>query len=49
MPAQVLIDRDGIARYVHYGNSMKDIPSNQEILALVDEFKQGGDETEDRS
>jgi len=38
MPAQVLIDKAGIARFVHYGHSMSDIPSNQEILALVDEI-----------
>ncbi len=38
MPAQVLIDRQGVARFVHYGHSMSDIPSNQEILALVDEI-----------
>lgn len=38
MPAQVLIDKEGIARFVHYGHSMSAIPSNEEILALVDEF-----------
>lgn len=38
MPAQVLIDKTGIARFVHYGKSMADIPENEEILALVDEF-----------
>jgi len=38
MPAQVLIDKEGIARFVHYGHDMSDIPSNQEILALVDEL-----------
>ena len=38
MPAQVLIDKEGIARYVHYGHSMSDIPSNQEIFELVDEI-----------
>ncbi len=38
MPAQVLIDKEGIARFVHYGHDMRDIPSNQEILALVDEI-----------
>jgi peroxiredoxin len=37
MPAQVLVDKAGIARYVHYGHSMSDIPANAEILALVDE------------
>lgn len=34
MPAQVLIDKAGIARYVHYGHNMSDIPPNEEILAL---------------
>lgn len=40
MPAQVLVDKQGIARYVHYGHSMSDIPSNEETLALVDEMNQ---------
>jgi peroxiredoxin Q/BCP len=38
MPAQVLIDRAGVARYVHYGHSMSDIPENKELLALGDEL-----------
>lgn len=38
MPAQVLVDKKGIARYVHYGNSMSDIPSNEDLLALIDEM-----------
>ncbi|HHW87617.1 MAG TPA: redoxin domain-containing protein [Chloroflexi bacterium] len=38
MPAQVLIDKDGIARYVHYGHNMSDIPPNAELLALGDEI-----------
>jgi len=38
MPAQVLIDRQGIARYVHYGHSMSDIPENEELLGLLDEL-----------
>ena len=37
MPAQVLIDKSGVARFVHYGHSMRDIPENEEILALADE------------
>ena len=37
MPAQVLIDKAGVARFVHYGHSMSDIPENEEILALGDE------------
>ena len=36
MPAQVFIDKAGVARFVHYGHSMSDIPENQEILALAD-------------
>lgn len=38
MPAQVLIDKAGVARYVHYGHSMSDIPENAEMLALADEL-----------
>jgi peroxiredoxin len=38
MPAQVLIDKTGTARFVHYGHSMSDIPKNEEILALIDEI-----------
>jgi peroxiredoxin len=37
MPAQVLIDKAGVARFVHYGHSMSDIPENEEILSLADE------------
>jgi len=38
MPAQVLIDKAGVARFVHYGHGMSDIPPNEEILALADEL-----------
>ena len=38
MPAQVIVDRAGTARFVHYGHSMADIPENQEVLALLDEL-----------
>ena len=41
MPAQLLIDKEGIARFVHYGHSMSDIPPNDELLALIDEMTQG--------
>ena len=36
MPAQVLVDKKGIARFVHYGHDMTDIPKNSEILELID-------------
>lgn len=35
MPAQMLIDEEGVLRFVHYGHSMEDIPSNEEILELI--------------
>ncbi len=35
-PAQVLIDRHGEARYVHYGHDPSDIPANAEILGLLE-------------
>ena len=40
MPAQVMIDKNGIARFVHYGHSMSDIPANQKILELIDQLNQ---------
>lgn len=36
MPAQMLIDKTGTLRFVHYGHSMSDIPKNEEILKLID-------------
>jgi len=38
MPAQVIVDRNGEARYVHYGHSMSDIPLNSELLNMLDEL-----------
>jgi peroxiredoxin len=38
MPAQVIVDKAGIARFVHYGHSMSDIPQNTELLSLLDEL-----------
>jgi peroxiredoxin Q/BCP len=40
MPAQVIVDKAGRARFVHYGHSMSDIPSNAELLALLDQINQ---------
>lgn len=39
-PAQMLIDKKGSLRYVHYGHSMKDIPSTAEMIALLDQLQQ---------
>jgi len=38
MPAQVIIDKPGQVRFVHYGHAMSDIPRNAEILQLLDEL-----------
>ena len=35
MPAQVTIDKQGVARFVHYGHDARDIPANEEILDLL--------------
>ncbi len=35
-PAQMLIDKKSMLRFIHYGHSMSDIPSNEEILKLID-------------
>ena len=36
LPALIVIDKSGQLRYHHYGDSMRDIPANDEILALLD-------------
>ena len=36
LPCQMIIDKAGILRFVHYGLSMSDIPSNNEILELLE-------------
>ncbi len=38
MPAQVIVDKQGTARFAHYGNSMSDIPDNNEILSILDQL-----------
>jgi peroxiredoxin Q/BCP len=38
MPTQIVIDKKGMARFVHYGRSMSDIPSNADLLKLLDEL-----------
>lgn len=39
MPALFVIDRQGIIRFAHYGDSMSDIPPNAQVLALLDELE----------
>ena len=40
MPAQVIIDQEGMVRFVHYGHDMSDIPENAELLRLLDELSE---------
>ena len=40
VPAQMIIDKDGKVRFVHYASSMSDIPENKEILARLEEINQ---------
>ncbi len=42
MPAQVLVDKAGVARFVHYGHDMTDIPSPEEIIGLLDALGRKG-------
>ena len=39
LPAQVIIDKSGRVRFVHYGHSMMDIPENKELLELLGSFR----------
>jgi peroxiredoxin len=38
MPELVVVDKQGNMRFKHQGQAMSDIPSNEEVLALLDEL-----------
>ena len=38
MPAQVIVDKNSVARFVHYGHSMSDIPEDADVLELLDQL-----------
>ena len=38
MPAMFVLDRQGVIRYQHYGESMSDIPTDTEILKVLDQL-----------
>jgi peroxiredoxin len=38
MPELVVVDKNGKMRLKHQGKAMSDIPSNQRVLALLDEL-----------
>lgn len=39
MPAEFIIDPEGMIRFVHYGASMSDIPESTELLEVIDKIK----------
>jgi len=42
MPAQVLVDRSGKARFIHYGHDMSDIPKTSRDLEMIDALNAEG-------
>jgi len=38
MPLSCVVDTKGYIRFAHYGASMQDIPSNKELLNVIDEL-----------
>jgi peroxiredoxin Q/BCP len=46
MPAQMLVDREGMLRMVHYGHSMADIPESDQVWAFIDQMNAAQAETE---
>jgi len=40
MPATLILDKDGLIRYKHFGESMVDVGSIQELLDLLDRLNE---------
>jgi len=38
MPLNCIVDRRGYIRFAHYGASMRDIPSNNDLFHVIDEL-----------
>jgi peroxiredoxin len=38
MPLNCVIDAQGYVRFAHYGRSMSDIPTNEELLHVIDQL-----------
>ena len=38
IPSQMIIDKTGTIRYVHYSKSMSDLPEDEDILGKLDEI-----------
>lgn len=35
MPAQMIIDKNGLLLFIHYGHNMTDIPQNEEVIEIL--------------
>ncbi len=40
MPALFVIDRQGVIRFAHYGDSMQDIPPNELVFQVIDQVRE---------
>jgi peroxiredoxin Q/BCP len=38
MPLSCIVDTNGFVRYAHYGASMQDIPSNNDLFQVIDQL-----------
>jgi len=38
MPAMLIVDKEGVIQFVHFGDEMSDIPRNEEVFALLDQL-----------
>ena len=38
MPAMLIVDKQGMIRFAHFGDNMADIPRNEDVLALLDQL-----------
>jgi peroxiredoxin Q/BCP len=48
MPALVIVDREGLVRFAHYGSSMQDIPGNEEVFEALDSLSEEEKNTQTR-
>lgn len=46
LPTVTVLDRSGRLRLLHLGRSMRDIPTNQELLNLLDELEASGENSQ---
>jgi peroxiredoxin Q/BCP len=44
MPLVMVVDAQGMIRFAHYGASMSDIPSNRELLDVIDQLNSASNE-----